>query len=289
MRIPSIAAPAALRRARRLSIAGGLVVLVLAAVLLAQWRTDDAAAQSYYDSPCTAHPHPGVCPGVADATVQRTALDVDARGGLHPLVSILPSGATAAFTVEGIWPTDAFRAMHPGTHIVVIDFAGRPASLRLDPTRANPNGLRLWTTYNPVPDRYLRLDLALAVAGVGLLALLLAAPPRLTRLPVRGLSEALGDRRLRLAVVALVIVQLLDVVTSILGRGDLLYEGTSITRAMVDRIGDLGFLAVKVPAVLAVVLLAARLPRRWAVVPVAITAAAVFVVVASNVRLLASG
>ncbi len=281
--------PVALPWARRLAVAGGLALLGVAAVLLAQWRSADAAAQSYLDSPCTSHPRPGVCPGVAGATVERTALDVDARGGLHALVSIVPGGATRAVTVEGIWPTDAFRAMHPGTHVVVIDFAGRPASLRLDPTRANPNGLRLWTTYNPVPDRYLRLDLALAVAGVGLLALLLAVPPRLSRLPVRRLGEALRDGRLRLAVLALVIAQLLDVVTSILGRRELLYEGTSITRAMVDRYGDVGFLAVKVPAVLVVVLLAARLPRRWAVVPVVATAAAVLVVVAGNVRLLATG
>jgi hypothetical protein len=208
---------------------------------------------------------------------------------VHALVAILVGPARRTLTVEGIWPTDAFHELHPGTHVVAISEAGAIATLRLDPTPADPTGLRLWTIRNPMPDRYLLLDLALCVAGVGLLALLLAAPPRLSRLPARRLATAFADRRLRLGVLGLVIVQLLDVVTSIRGRGQLLYEGTAITRAMVGDWGDLGFLAVKVPAILAVVLLAARLPRRWAVVPVLATAAAVLVVVAGNIRLLATG
>ena len=44
---------------------------------------------------------------------------------------------------------------------------------------------------------------------------------------------------------------------------------------------------MKVPAVLAVVLLAARLPGRWAMLPVLAAAAPVAVVVGGNLRLLA--
>lgn len=278
--------PAAVRCLRRLVIVAGLGLLAAATVLLVQWRQADSAAQRYEDAPCTTQPRPGVCPNDENAVVERTVLLRDDSGGPHPLVALLVGAQRRPLTVEGIWPTDAFTDLHPGSHVVLVSDEGRPTSLRLDPTAADPRGLRLWTIFNPMPDRDLLLDLGLSAAGVGLLALLLAAPSRLTRLPARRLADAFGDRRLRLAVLAMVVVQFLDVVTSIRGRTELLYEATSITRAMVDRFGDLGFLVVKVPAVLAVVLLAARLPRRWAIVPVLIAGTAVLVVVAGNIRLL---
>jgi hypothetical protein len=83
-------------------------------------------------------------------------------------------------------------------------------------------------------------------------------------------------------------VQMLDVATSIAGRHRLLYESIALTRSVVARWGDAGFLVVKAPALLAVAVLAARLPRRWAVVPVLAAATPVALVVAGNLRLLAS-
>ena len=272
---------------RWLVVAGGVAMLAVGALLLVQWRHDDAAAQRYLDAPCTAHPLPGVCANVSDARVVSTWTDRDSVGGLRAWIRLAPAGGGAPFVVQGIWPNDAFLRMHAGAHVVVIHQRGDPVSLRLDPDTAHPAGLRLWTVDNPVPDRDLNRDRGLAAIGVALLALFLVAPGRLTRLPGRGLREALGDRRLRIALLVFTAVQLLDVATSVAGRHGVLYEGVALTRSVVARWGDLGFLAVKVPAVLAVALLAARLPRKWAVLPVIATAVPVAVVVGGNLRLLA--
>lgn len=199
---------------------------------------------------------------------------------------VAPAGASAPISVQAIWPTDAFLALRPGMHVDLVAAGGRPATIRLDPTPGHPNGLRLWTVDNPLPDRSLLRDRGLAAGGVGILALVLAAPSRVTRLPRRRLAEALADRRLRLAMLGFTAVQMLDVATSIAGRHRLLYEGIALTRAVVARWGDAGFLVVKAPALLAVAVLAARLPHRWAVIPVLAAAAPVALVVEGNLRLL---
>jgi hypothetical protein len=272
---------------RALVAAGGVAMVAAGVFLLLQWHRDDAAAQRYLDSPCTAHPLPAACPNVVDATVLSTHTDRDRVGTLRAGVTLAPTKTARPETLQGIWPNDAFLAMHPGTHVVVIEHDGRPATIRLDPDHAHPTGLRLWTVDNPVPDRDLLRDRGLAAGGLGLLALFLVAPPVLTRMPRRGLAAALGDRRLRIALLAFTVIQLLDVATSVAGRHRLLYEGVALTRSVVDRWGDLGFVAVKVPALLAVALLAARLPRRWALLPVVATAVPVAIVVGGNLRLLA--
>jgi hypothetical protein len=283
-RTPS-SAPA--RTLRALAAACGVAMIAAAGALLLQWRQVDGAAQRYLDSPCTQHPVAGACANVTDATVLSTATDHDAVGAIRPWVRLAPAGADAAITLRGVWPNDAFLALRPGMHVAVISTGGRPATIRLDPTRGHPAGLRLWTVDNPLPDRDLLRDRGLAAGGVGILAVVLAAPSRLTRLPRRRLAEALADRRLRIAMLGFTAIQMLDVATSIAGRHRLLYESVALTRAVVARWGDAGFLVVKLPALLAVALLAARLPRRWAVVPVLAAAAPVAVVVGGNLRLLA--
>jgi hypothetical protein len=278
---------APVRTLRALAAACGVAMIAAAGALLLQWRQVDGAAQRYLDSPCTQHPVAGACANVTDATVLSTATDHDAVGAIRPWVRLAPAGADAAITLRGVWPNDAFLALRPGMHVAVISTGGRPATIRLDPTRGHPAGLRLWTVDNPLPDRDLLRDRGLAAGGVGILAVVLAAPSRLTRLPRRRLAEALADRRLRIAMLGFTAIQMLDVATSIAGRHRLLYESVALTRAVVARWGDAGFLVVKLPALLAVALLAARLPRRWAVVPVLAAAAPVAVVVGGNLRLLA--
>lgn len=274
------------RLARALVAACGVAMVVLAGVLLLQWRQDDSAAQRYLDSPCTAHPVVASCANVTSATVITAWTARDAVRGLHALVRVAPAGGRAPQVVEGVWPNDAFVALRPGMHVDLIWRDGRVATVRLDPDARHPAGLRLWTVDNPLPDRDLNRDRGLAAGGVGLLALVLVAPPRISRLPARRLREALSDRSLRVVLLAFVAIQMLDVATSIAGRHRLLYEGIALTRSVVGRWGDAGFLVVKVPAVLAVVVLAARLPRRWALVPVVAAAAPVALVVGGNLRLL---
>jgi hypothetical protein len=285
--VTRIHSSAAARTLRVLVAACGVAMIAAAGGLLLQWRQVDGAAERYLDSPCTQHPVAGACAGVTDATVLSTAVDRDAVGTIRPRVRLVPAGAGPAITLRGVWPNDAFLALRPGMHVAVIATGGRPATIRLDPTRGHPAGLRLWTVDNPLPDRDLLRDLGLAAGGVGILAVVLAAPSGLTRLPRRRLAEALADRRLRVAMLGFTAVQMLDVATSIAGRHRLLYEGVALTRAVVARWGDAGFLVVKLPALLAVAVLAARLPRRWAVIPLLAATAPVALVVGGNLRLLA--
>jgi hypothetical protein len=278
---------AAARILRALVAACGVALIAAAGGLLLQWRQVDGAAQRYLDSSCTQHPVAGACANVTDAIVLSTATDHDPVGAVRPWVRLAPAGAGAVVTLQGVWPNDAFLALRPGMHVAVIATGGRAATIRLDPTRGHPAGLRLWTVDNPLPDRDLLRDRGLAAGGVGVLAVVLAAPAGLTRLPRRRLADALADRRLRVALLGFTAVQVLDVATSIAGRHRLLYEGVALTRAVVARWGDAGFLVAKLPALLAVAALAARLPRRWAVIPVLAAAAPVALVVGGNLRLLA--
>lgn len=265
----------------------GVAMIAVAGALLLQWREDVATAQDYLDQPCTANPVPATCPNVTSATVLGTWTDRDSTGGIRAWVRIVPTAGGLPRVLQGIWPNDAFLAAHRGSHVEVIGFHGAAVTLRLDPDPAHPHGLRLWTVDHPVPDRDLNRDRGLAAGGVGVLAVVLAAPRRVTRLPARRLREALADRGLRVALLAFTAVQLLDVATSVAGRHRLLYEGIPLTRAVVDRLGDPGFLAVKVPALLAVLVLTAWLPRRYAWTPVVAAAAPVAIVVGGNLRLLA--
>jgi hypothetical protein len=272
-----------------LVVAAGLGVLVTGVALLLQWRQVEAEVRAYLDSPCTRRPVAGTCSNVDDAIVLGTATPVDPVGGVHALVGLVAGTARTPLVVEGVWPDDAFHALHPGAHVLVIRTHGRPVTLRLDPDSGHPLGLRLWTVDNPQPDQDLLRDCALSAAGVGLLALALVAPARLTRLSRRPAADLLGDRWLRWAMLGFTVVELLDVATSVAGRHHLLYEGVAVTRAVVAPWGDAGFLAVKLPALLALGLLVARLPRRWGMVPVLVAGAAVALVVTGNLRLLAGG
>lgn len=285
-----IGCAAAVRRGLRVAVAAaGLALLITGAVLLVRWWHADGAAQAYLDSPCTRRPVPGRCANVAGATVLGTATPVDRAGDVHALVRLTTGTGGALLTVEGIWPNGAFWRMRPGTHVLVIRSGGRPASLRLDPDAAHPEGLRLTTVDSPLADRYLLRDGGVIAAGVGLLALVLVAPVRLSRLTGPGMVGALGDAGLRCALLSFTTVEMLDAATSVAGHHRLLYEAVAVTRAVVARWGDAGFLVVRLPALLLMGILVARLPRRWAVVPAIAATVAVAVVAGLNLRLLASG
>jgi len=121
-----------------------------------------------------------------------------------------------------------------------------------------------------------------SVAAICLL-LTLRTPRTRSRWSVRA---RFADQRVRMLFEAFVIVQLMDVATSIVGRHLLLGEGAALTRAAVDSWGNWGFLAIKVPALLATCLAVARLPRRFAAPVLTVATAIMLVVVVDNLQLI---
>ena len=251
--------------------------------LVVVWRQDDAAVQRYLSSPCTTTPRPG-CSTVADARILGTRVFRDAGMNLHAQVEVAVRGTSGP--VDVVWPDGVFQALRPGEHVSLIYADGQPAAIRLDPDAQHPTGRELWTTSNPQVDSSLALWAAGMLASIALLVVVLTgrrpAPGR-RRWSVRA---ALRDPRLRLVLLAFVLIQLLDVASSIVGHHGFLYEGATLTRAAVDHWGDAGFAAIKVPAVIATLLAVARLPRRIGLPVMWAATAAMLVVVVENVRLI---
>ena len=278
--------PVALLWMRRLVLVAAALMLAGSVGMLGLWRQADAAVQRYLSSPCTASPGPG-CSNVKQATVLGMRVFRDGGANLHAEVDVRVGGMAGPLDV--VWPNDVFWALRPGEHVVLIYADGAPATIRLDPDPAHPSGQRLWTTSNPQVDGDLALWAAGMLASTALVAIVLTA-----RRPMPGrrrwsILAALRDQRLRLVMLVFVLAQLLDVISSTAGHHGVLYEGATLTRAVVDHWGDAGFLAVKVPAVMATLLAVARLPRRIGVPVMWAATSAMLVVVAENVRLLSQG
>jgi Domain of unknown function (DUF5658) len=102
------------------------------------------------------------------------------------------------------------------------------------------------------------------------------------------LACLLQDRRLRLPVLAFVVAQLLDIITTSAGLLLGLGEANPLTAGVLHHFGVAGLVAQKVPVVLGTVGGLAILPRRVALVAAWGFALLVAVVVGSNLSLVVS-
>jgi Domain of unknown function (DUF5658) len=102
------------------------------------------------------------------------------------------------------------------------------------------------------------------------------------------LSSVLRDRRLRVPILAFVVAQLLDIVTTSAGLVLGLGEANPLTAGVLRHLGVAGLLLQKVPVVIATVAGLAVLPRRVAVVTAWGFALLVALVVGSNLSLVVS-
>jgi hypothetical protein len=161
----------------------------------------------------------------------------------------------------------------------------------------------LRTNASPYIADELDLSVGLFALGVGLVLVLIHPPPALARrLSQRtdwgrnltamarrpgGLGRLWRERPVFLGLLIFLLLQALDVATSIWGSSHGLFEGNPLALRLIGAYGPLaGLCAIKVPATIALVLTLMRLPRPIAIVVVYAGAAVMICIVGQNIGLL---
>ena len=105
-----------------------------------------------------------------------------------------------------------------------------------------------------------------------------------------GLAEHVAqDAQLRFALGVFIATQLLDVATSIKGDHVGLFEGNPLAAALIQHTGAVvGFILIKLVAIIAILLVMARLPRRPALIVAWVTSAVFAYIALHNVDLILS-
>lgn len=236
------------------------------------------------------------CTAMVPATVDSTQRHVAPNGSTHALLTFTaPQLTTGPITVDIARPPAAYYSARTGDSVSVKVWKGRVTGVYTAPKNA------MRTSDSPYLSDSLDLAAGVFLVGIGLVVVLLH-PPRwlaawLTRRtrwhreederPGGVLARVLDDRPLGLGLLAFLALQLLDVLTSIEGGNNGLFEANPIVAALVDRIGPLGgFLGIKVPAVIALLLAVPRLPRWIARIVTWSGIAVMLYIVLQNVELL---
>ena len=221
------------------------------------------------------------------------------NGKLGPIIPTVvldvPGTDPSRITVEVPQPPSSFYSMHPGQQVQIRIWHAVPTLI--DPL----NGSKMRTQYNPLSLADLELWSGIAILGVA--GILLAIHPPLWLLPVRLRNRAehlperwekpLGKadnvfryRPLRMAILALILLNLLDILTSIIGGKVGLYESNPVAAEMVRVWGPLGgFFVLKLPSLIVIILAASKLPRKMAVVVAYAGCAVMMFVVIGNITL----
>ena len=196
-------------------------------------------------------------------------------------------------------PSKPFYSLRRGDTVELKVWNGRPTALSQPRAASRLEG-------NPYDNDELRSVGGISVLAMGLV-LLLVHPPQVVRRKLatmrleapetrrawtfqEGLVAAVTrDVQMRIAVGVFVVAQGLDVITSIRGGQVQLFEGNPVVAALIKGTGPvIAFVLVKVLAVIALLLVMARLPRRAALF-VVLTTSIVFLYVAyHNAQLIAS-
>lgn len=288
------------RRIRKLRVAADAVILaatalflVLAVVAMVAYINNSA----YSNAPKCSRAVQVLnqrCYVQEPATVVRSWVTTD--GKLGPSQAHLTIHSTAMtpqqFTIDIPEPPQVFYQLHRGDTITLKIWDDLPTGLY------GPHGQAMRSQFNPLS--LAQLDEWGGLALLGCAAVLLTAhPPRFllsqrlaktgSRLP-KSWEGPMGKPDhvfrygpLRFALTVLLLLNLLDILTSIIGGRDGLFEQNPIASAMVQSWGPLGgFFGLKLPAVLVVVLAASKLPRKLAVVVTYAGCAVMLFVVVDN-------
>lgn len=232
----------------------------------------DHPATTYSDSPPCPQPDDALrqpCWSRVPVQVIRRHTDTGFGGSIHYRLDLAwANHAPAAFTVEIVNPPSDFGTVSAGQTLSMKLWDGEATAVY---SVAHNQAMR--TDVNPL----VRADLAqaggIALLGVGAVlflvhpaSLLLWRSPRtLGNLPASALHNIAEERSLRLAFSAFVLLQFLDVLTSVRGGSVGLYEANPTAAALIRVWGEkLGLLGIKLPAVIATALALGRLPRRAA-------------------------
>jgi hypothetical protein len=256
-------------------------------------RYADAPTCARVADALTTHDCVVLVPGTVDSAMVTTAT----QGALRPLLTIdCPPLRLHLLSVEIPRPSRAFYHLQPGQPLSLKLWHGRITGVYVTA------GDALRTDASPYIQDSLDLSLGLFALGVGL-ALILIHPPRAlarrlaqrTRwhreldVPASGrgsLGRMLRDRPLRLGLLGLLLLQVLDIVTSIRDSSHGLFEANPLAVRLIDAYGPFaGLSGIKVPATIAFFLALTRLPRRIAIVVTYAGVAVMVYIVAQNVAL----
>ncbi len=275
--------------------ASALGIALLGLSLLVQPRSADA----YSAAPPCAKPANALsrtCYTKVLVSVQSVTIVRHGKAGpVSPEVSVVWALVSSQpFVLSIPQPPVAFYAIHSGDLVVLKVWNGIPTALYTLDNSA------MRTSFNPYSRDDTMVWGGFSLLGVGLILLVVHPLPWL--LPVRlrpsemrprrwrqtadNTAGLFRDGRLRVAVVGLIVLNLMDIASSIIGGKNGLFEGNPVAARMIEAWGPLGgFFALKLPALLAIILAVTKLPRRIALAVAYAACMVMIVVVVGNVVL----
>jgi hypothetical protein len=240
--------------------------------------------------------HSDDCVAYSDATVIRKQTSGTTTGFYAPSITVSwPNAGIENLTWVVNRPTSTFYSLRAGDTVQLKVWNGRPTAVT-----AGKSASRLYG--NPYDSDDLRTVGGISVLAMGLIIFIVHTPQFITtrlaamaRQRHRSWHFAFGrltlvtrDLQMRIAVLVFLVAQALDVITSIKGGQVQLFEANPLAAALILRVGPVtAFLMIKLVAVIALLLVMARLPRRAALLVVWATSAVFFWVALRNAQLIA--
>lgn len=242
---------------------------------------------TYFDSP--------LCSSISESLTSRCYVKVPVTIiGTH--VGTLPNGATET-SIDFIWtfqssairtvdidrPSKSFYELRPGQTVDLKVWNGQAVAFYITSNDV------IRSIDNPLSVADIHQVGGMLTLGLGLILLFVRPPAALGTLLRRrvAITEVHLDRRLLFALIALLVLQVLDIITSLKGRTIGLFEGNALATAVIRAFGPtLGLTLLKGIAVLALVLALTRFPLHIARILLWALAAVMAYIVLGNVHLI---
>lgn len=293
-----------MRALHLVSVAAGCAFVIAGLLLAVVLRLVDGTG-AYSQAPaCTV-------PAQAFSTENRCYALVDARvlasqvrvGAAEPTMTLHADGIGPSSIVVTISrPSQVFYSITPGETVVMKVWRGQCTALYPGTDAKLTSAVR--TAASPYETDNLRLSAGLFLLAIGA-ALLFIEPPRFalrwigarTRwhsdadlVEASNLAATYRDTRIGIGFALFIVLQTLDVVSSLRGSAGGFFEDTPVVAELIRRWGEVpAFAATKLPAIIATALALPRLPRRIAVIVMWSGVAVMLYIVISNVDLIFFG
>ena len=296
-----------MKKVRR-TLSSGIFVSAVVFIAAGTWLTAVNSlvlrpAQHYADAPTCARVALKIttenCVAMVPGIVASSSISEAGPGIERPTLTVQSTAlGPAPLSVEVPRPSRSFYGLHTGQLVSLKLWQGKTTAVYPSPNDA------LRTSASPYISEALDLSVGLFALGIGVVLVLIHPPAPLARLLSQrtgwrrdvtvmagrqgGLRRLWRERPLLVGLLLFLLLQVLDVATSIWGSYHGFFEGNPLALRLIDAYGPLaGLSGIKVPATVALALTLVRLPRTIAIITVYAGAAVMLFIVGQNFGLFA--